>query len=364
MAARAVATLCLALLAIGAASGGQFTYDNGGEDWPYTFPNCGGHSQSPIDIVTENVVQMCGDDHAKRFNDEDIATIHFRHWGSAEAEGENKGQNFEAVLSDPSTNIKMPVVDGHVYGIVQVDDDKNDDDMDYVGVTPLQFHFHTPSENTIDGKHFPLEVHVVASIDPEDADCGYADDGSKKSCLVVFAVLFDYDEYKNDFVAHIFDGDVALGIEGIDQETYGNWAVTDVNGTSIEGDRFKKHLGTLSMSELVPNSMDFYYWDGSLTTPPCDEIVTWIAFQEIQGVTPDQIEQLTTNFGKNNRYCLFMSEAGDVCQYVGNLANNRPTQDLGTRVVYSSIPKDCDDSTSSSYSDYKAEEEVFARTRL
>ncbi|CAD7698020.1 unnamed protein product [Ostreobium quekettii] len=361
--ARAAASLWLALMAIGAATGSQFTYDNGGEDWPDTFPHCGGFSQSPINIDTENVVQICGDDNM-RFNDDDVATIRFRRWGTAEGEGENKGQNFEAVLSDPTTKIKMPCVGGHVYGIVQVDDKKNDDDVDYVDATPLQFHFHTPSENTIDGKHFPLEVHLVASIDPDDADCGYAEDGSKISCLVVFATLFDYDEFKNDFVAHIFDEDVSLGIEGIDQETYGNWAVTDVNGTTIHGDAVKKHLGTLSLSDMVPNSMDFYYWDGSLTTPPCDEIVTWIVFQEIQGVTPDQIQQLTTNFGENNRYCLFQSEAGDVCQCVGNLANNRPTRDLGTRIVYSSIPKDCDDSSSSDDSDYMAEEEFIARTRL
>ena len=27
--------------------------------------------------------------------------------------------------------------------------------------TPLQFHFHAPSEHTVDGKHHDLEVHFV-----------------------------------------------------------------------------------------------------------------------------------------------------------------------------------------------------------
>lgn len=27
--------------------------------------------------------------------------------------------------------------------------------------TALQFHFHAPSENTIDGKHMDLEMHIV-----------------------------------------------------------------------------------------------------------------------------------------------------------------------------------------------------------
>jgi len=35
------------------------------------------------------------------------------------------------------------------------------DNGDTTSFVPLSFHFHSPSENTINGKHFDLEMHIV-----------------------------------------------------------------------------------------------------------------------------------------------------------------------------------------------------------
>jgi carbonic anhydrase len=48
----------------------------------------------------------------------------------------------------------------------------------------LQFHFHSPSEHTLDGKQYPLEVHFVHQ------KVGASD-------LAVFGMLFDYDPDNN-----------------------------------------------------------------------------------------------------------------------------------------------------------------------
>ena len=44
--------------------------------------------------------------------------------------------------------------------------------------TPLQLHFHAPSEHTFNGKHYDLELHIVNA-------------NSDKSQLSVLGILFD-----------------------------------------------------------------------------------------------------------------------------------------------------------------------------
>lgn len=45
-----------------------------------------------------------------------------------------------------------------------------------------------------------------------------------------------------------------------------------------------------SLRELLPNSMaKFYRYSGSLTTPACDEIVTWTVFDEAVSMSEKQV---------------------------------------------------------------------------
>eukprot|EP00803_Ostreobium_quekettii_P007078 evm.model.scf_22.2 EVM.evm.TU.scf_22.2 scf_22:9141-12559(-) len=157
MAYRAAAILSFALLALGVVSAAQFNYTNPDNFWPSQFPLCGaGLVQSPVDVVTTSVVQLCGDDSDGEGNDEEVFKVEFNGWGTVTAEAENVGQTFEVVIEDFTTNVMVPIKDRKVYGVVQVNDDSDssddDDDVTFVAVTPLQFHFHTPSENTINGE--------------------------------------------------------------------------------------------------------------------------------------------------------------------------------------------------------------------
>lgn len=56
---------------------------------------------------------------------------------------------------------------------------------------PIQFHFHSPSEHTIDGKHLELELHLV-----------HRDKVTKKPAAVVgiMFTLSDDPEYENYFL--------------------------------------------------------------------------------------------------------------------------------------------------------------------
>lgn len=52
-------------------------------------------------------------------------------------------------------------------------------------ITPLQFHFHTTSEHTVDGKFSALELHLVTNVTGANTSCA-------DNCTAVFGVLFDF----------------------------------------------------------------------------------------------------------------------------------------------------------------------------
>jgi carbonic anhydrase len=58
-----------------------------------------------------------------------------------------------------------------------------------VPVSPLQWHLHTPSEHTLQGKLSAVEAHLVTKIDASDVPaCG------STGCTAVFGVLYDLSE--------------------------------------------------------------------------------------------------------------------------------------------------------------------------
>jgi carbonic anhydrase len=147
-----------------------------------------------------------------------------------------------------------------------------------------QVHWHTPSENTVDGKSFPLEAHFVHQLDDEALVGGY-------HRLAVIGLLYELGEC-NTFLDSFWN-------EFPDkkgQEAY-EGAVLDFNAK----------LAT----ELAQG---YYHWYGSLTTPPCTEGVNWNLLKVTQTVCQRQIDKLA-----NAMY--------------GTEFNNRVTMPLNHRVV-------------------------------
>ena len=138
----------------------------------------------------------------------------------------------------------------------------------------LQFHFHTPSENTVEGRSYPMEAHFV-----------HADtDGN----LAVVGVLFD-DGATNSFIATI-------------------WAhMPEQAGETKELPELQ-----LNVENLLPANRSYYRFNGSLTTPPCTEGVRWMVMKNAVSVSPSQARKFNTVMG------------GD---------NNRPVQPVNARPV-------------------------------
>jgi carbonic anhydrase len=136
-----------------------------------------------------------------------------------------------------------------------------------------QFHFHAPSENTINGKHFPLEGHLVHQ--------------DKEGRLAVVAIMFG-DGAANPVIASL-------------------WKEMPVK----EGD---KHAiaAPLNAADLLPAERHYYRFEGSLTTPPCSEGVSWLVVTAPVTASKAQVAAFTKAMGH---------------------ANNRPVQPLNARQV-------------------------------
>lgn len=135
----------------------------------------------------------------------------------------------------------------------------------------VQFHFHSPSEHTLAGESYEMEVHLVHKDEQDN--------------LAVLGVLIEEGE-KNKTLKDMW-----------------KWMPTSV-GTSTKTVK-------LNPSELVPTDLSTFQYDGSLTTPPCSEGVKWSVSDSSISLSAEQLKAFQDLYPNNYR----------------------PIQDLGDREV-------------------------------
>jgi carbonic anhydrase len=113
---------------------------------------------------------------------------------------------------------------------------------------PLQFHYHAPSEHTIDGYLYDLEMHIV-----------HKNESAQE--LSVIGIFFDMKKGGNEtnwFLEEFLENNT-------NTDDHGSWKVPKLD--------IKKLVDRL-------NNRRIYHYEGSLTTPPCSEIVQWIVVDD------------------------------------------------------------------------------------
>lgn len=126
----------------------------------------------------------------------------------------------------------------------------------------LQFHFHTPSEETIRGRHAAMVAHFVHK----------AADGS----LGVVGVLIQPGKPTPAFDAlfqHLPRAGETITVAGLE----------------------------LDLPGLLPAAKGYYDFDGSLTTPPCSEGVHWMVLKTPVTLSRRQIDSFHQVFPMNAR---------------------------------------------------------------
>ena len=128
----------------------------------------------------------------------------------------------------------------------------------------LQFHFHHPSEHTVEGESFPMEMHFVHV--------------NTKGELAVLGIFLREGTEENAVLRSVWEA----------------MPPKEAAATTIPDEQ-------IDIAQLLPRDRSTFRYFGSLTTPPCSEIVKWIIFQDPIEVSSAQVAQFRDVFPLNAR---------------------------------------------------------------
>uniref|UniRef100_A0A671KJ48 Si:ch211-173d10.4 n=1 Tax=Sinocyclocheilus anshuiensis TaxID=1608454 RepID=A0A671KJ48_9TELE len=200
--------------------------------WGKHYPKCNGCKQSPINIDTQKVIKN------QELGSVDLINFSLPHTMK--------------MLKNNGHTVECELKAGHKY-------------------TVLQFHFHwggedlvnhPGSEHSLNGHRSPLEMHIVSQrSDLNDSTAAKVQDG--------FAVM-GFFIVSRIYRVHLLEGSITISNDNL----------------------FRKYstiLEPFSMHQLLKgvDLSKYYRYNGSLTTPPCDEAVVWTIFKDPIRISKD-----------------------------------------------------------------------------
>ncbi|XP_076844072.1 carbonic anhydrase 15-like [Brachyhypopomus gauderio] len=221
--------------------------------WPTISPHfCNGSQQSPVDIVTRNVVI-------------NASLVPFTYSGF------NDGSALQEITNSEGKTVKISVNDSKV-------------NVSGGGLTDLyktsQVHFHWGngsstggSEHTVDSRQYQMELHIV------NYKASYGNLTAALGDPTGVAVFGFFIEATND------------------SGNPGSWNNLTSFLSSIPSNGNSKNIGgQLALEDLLlgVNRTKYYRYSGSLTTPSCNEAVVWTIFKDTIKVSKDLIDLFST----------------------------------------------------------------------
>ncbi|XP_053698470.1 uncharacterized protein LOC128745420 [Sabethes cyaneus] len=231
----------------------EFSYQekdkNGPSKWYRTAPQCGGRYQSPIMLNTDSALVV---------------------------------RNKRPLQLVGQTNLPQSIRlqnDGHSAKFTYI---WNSNERPYLRGGPLktkynfeQFHFHWGSNSTVGSEHvldslrFPMELHLVFYNAMYDS---FDDARNEVDGLAVVGLFYEiYDDYNEPlntwtrFLKEVINPETEFNIQFID---------------------------TFPLYDLIGDvEWSYFSYEGSLTTPPCLETVTWIVATKPLLITPKEIKE-------------------------------------------------------------------------
>jgi len=135
-------------------------------------------------------------------------------------------------------------------------------EIDHRSYQLVQMQFHAPSEHTIAGEHYPLEVQLIH----QDLD----------GKLAAISVLYDRGTPSSELAA-----------------LWSHWP------RKVGGE--EKLRKPFDPSVLLPETRTVYRYTGSLTTPPCTEGVTWNVMRRTLSDSKAHLDVFTKHYARNAR---------------------------------------------------------------
>ncbi|KAH7542657.1 alpha carbonic anhydrase 7 [Ziziphus jujuba] len=207
----------------------EFSYVEGSENGPSRWGEIrpewsicsNGSMQSPIDLLSERVEVVS---HLGRLK---------MNYKASNATLKNRGHDMMLKWEGDAGNLE---INGTEYAL-------------------RQCHWHTPSEHTVNGKKYDVEVHLVHE--------------SPQGNITVIGILYKIGR-PDSFLSSMED------------------ILEEISG-SEEGERV---VGIVNPKNIKIGSRKYYRYIGSLTTPPCTQNVVWTIVKKVRTVTRKQMRLL------------------------------------------------------------------------
>ncbi|KAL8605089.1 hypothetical protein ACOMHN_018890 [Nucella lapillus] len=214
------------------------------DQWNTTFPShCNGQKQSPIDLAKSKVV------YKEAYTSTPFAFTNFDNVNGITWSLKNNGHSAQVTYGGTAVTLKG----GALPDTYQV----------------AQFHFHWGSDNTkgsehtVDGIAYPMELHVV-TFNTKYINISNAI--TKTDGLAVLGFFFEIGGENAPMAKLVTD---LAKVKAADAET---------TNTTV-----------FALSTLLPATQKYYRYSGSLTTPYCNEVVTWTVFSDTIKVSDAQM---------------------------------------------------------------------------
>ncbi|KXJ27896.1 carbonic anhydrase 2 isoform X2 [Exaiptasia diaphana] len=245
--------------------------------WAQLFPNyCNGTKQTPVNIEVSK---------AQYANLGSLTMTGYE--TKADVDIKNNGHTFAVTVKPDTFSIK----DGGLEGTYKLH----------------SFHLHwgsdasKGSEHTVDDKMYPAELHLVhynSKYANLSASLAHADG------LAVLGIFFE------------------VGDENAALQSFLKYTVNVTNRDS----EIKGVSQTQTLKGLLPSNTDhFYRYSGGLTTPTCNEVVTWTVFNKTATMSKAQLD-LLRNLQETNTTKL--------------VDNYRPVEPLNGRIIQTTYKAD------------------------
>lgn len=263
----------------------DYTTMGGAGAWKDNFAICGHRKQSPVNILTGDVIYNKDLGNLELHNYDQTSDVFFtmgnRRSDIGFAAGAPKGKEIPQAVTFQGTKYKL-----------------------------YQFHFHwgstdfQGSEHLLDSQQYAAEMHVI-HYNSKYADVGKAID--QGDGLLVWGHFL---KVASDKTVH------NQAFQNLLDEFFKAQKCCDT--TQV----------TVNLKALLPDESEhFYHYNGSLTTPPCYESVKWIVNRKPLLVSADQMKEfrkLQTNTPASTAYS-YLSD------------NYRPAMPLNDRMVHANF---------------------------
>ena len=234
-------------------------YKQDGKDWGsltgIANNECGARNQSPIDLpssVPDDKIYKARDDNFnKLYTDQTNAVVHW------------DGHTSKTTIVNPGEDLQM-FSSGFAAKYLQGPE----------RFSGVQFHFHTGSEHTVDGKRHDLEMHTV------HVPVGGA---KNKVQYAAMGIMFSV----NDHTAEATEEEVKIIDDFFDQL---KWTQTSSDPTV--------NLVSYGKIMMMADTESRWVYKGSVTTPPCATIVYWNVVRKIYPLKQKHLDQFNAQMAR------------------------------------------------------------------